>query len=86
MYLSNYFIVMFCKYFVINFLIGLAKATFNNNNKKINLLKISSHQPQYFVSKKKKKKTVFTIYLLSTGHSIVNTPNKNLILFTPWEG
>ena len=31
MYLSNYFIVMFCKYFVINFLIGLAKATFNNN-------------------------------------------------------
>ena len=51
MYLSNYFIVMFCKYFVINFLIGLAKATFNNNNKKINLLKISSHQPQYFVPK-----------------------------------
>ena len=52
MYLSNYFIVMFCKYFVINFLIGLAKATFNNNNKKkLNLLKISSHQPQYFVPK-----------------------------------
>jgi len=25
---------MLCKYFVIKFLIGLAKATFNNNNKK----------------------------------------------------
>ena len=85
MYLSNYFIGMFCKYFVINFLIGLAKATFNNNKKKTKFIENFLTSASIFCLKKKKK-TMFTIYLLSTGHSIVNTPNKNLILFTPWEG
>ena len=55
MYLSNYFIVMFCKYFVINFLIGLAKATFNNN-KKTKFIENFLTSASIFCLKKKKKK------------------------------
>ena len=55
MYLSNYFIVMFCKYFVINFLIGLAKATFNNNKKKTKFIENFLTSASIFCLKKKKQ-------------------------------
>ena len=69
MYLSNYFIVMFCKYFVINFLIGLAKATFNNK-KKTKFIENFLTSASIFCLKKKKKNNVHNI---SIEHRSLNS-------------
>ena len=71
MYLSNYFIVMFCKYFVINFLIGLAKATFNNNNKKTKFIENFLTSASIFCLKKKKKKN--SVHNISIEHRSLNS-------------